>query len=90
VEISGTDFQILQQEIKELEDYVARVHQYHLGAKPSFLYRNHWNEINDALHITTLKLSAIRAQASRIERERADVAKNAVPIPRPNFDVREA
>ena len=90
MEISGTDFQILRQEIKELEDYVARVHQYHLGAKPSFLHRNHWNEINDALHLTTLKLIAIRAQAARIERERTDVAKNAVPIPRPDSDIREA
>lgn len=90
MEVNNIQMLELRNKLHELEDYVARVHQYHLGAKPSFLYRNHWNEINDALHLTTLKIRAIRDQASRIERERADIAKCAVPVPRPNFDVREA
>ena len=80
MEINSKDFKVLQQEIKELEDYVARVHQYHLGAKLSFLYRNHWNEINDALHIFETKLAIARLQAARIRSDRAYISGNTQNI----------
>jgi hypothetical protein len=63
----------LQSELKALQDYLQRVHQYHLGAKPAFMQRNHWNEINDALHNSSNKASGCYSLATRIISERADI-----------------
>ena len=76
MEINTIQFQVLEQQLQDLNEFVGRIHQYHLGAKPSFMYRNHWNEINDALHIFETKLAIARLQAARIRAERADIPRN--------------
>ena len=80
MEINEIQFKALETQLEELDLFAQRIHQYHLGAKPSFLRRNYWNEINDAIYNISFKLSAIRAQAANIRRERADVPRNAQNI----------
>ena len=73
MEINELQFKLLQKQIKELSSYLGRVHQYHLGAKPSFMHRNHWNEINDALHNASQQAAICDATAKRIEVHRQDI-----------------
>lgn len=71
----------LAHELQQLKDYLSRVHKYHLGAKPSFLHRNHWNEINDALHNSTIKADTCFAIANGIiASERADIIGRAADV----------
>jgi hypothetical protein len=70
----------LANEIQQLKDYLSRVHQYHLGAKPSFMQRNHWNEINDALHTATIKADTCSAIANQLIAERADILGRATDV----------
>ena len=73
MEVNSRDLLQLGQELKELQDYLARVHQYHLGAKPSFMHRNHWNSINDALHNSSIRANSCYSLASKLVAERADI-----------------
>lgn len=65
--MNSRDLLQLGQELKELQDYLARVHQYHLGAKPSFMHRNHWNSINDALHNSSIRANSCYSLAKRAD-----------------------
>ena len=80
MEVNEIQFKVLEKQLEELDSFAQRIHQYHLGAKPSFLYRNHWNEINDALHIFETKLAIARLQAARIRSDRAYISGNTQNI----------
>lgn len=77
MEVSKAEFDRLQKLLQTNLAYVEMIRKYHLGTRPSFMFRNHWNEINDGL--AQIKINCLAAIT----------AANAIAVARPDSDIRE-
>lgn len=90
MEVNRAELIKLQREVENLRAYVGRIHQYHLGARPSFMFRNQWNNINDALHEISIRTDSISEGVNGLLNGDFQVPWNVKNIPRRNSSVREA